>query len=245
MQINQEASSDDQYTTIKFSVKDTGIGIKETNYKKIFKSFAQEDNSTSRKFGGTGLGLAISKQLLQLMNSELQFVSNYGKGSDFYFIVKFKKVNHLNDDNALFSNVISHDLKDSQGTIKNKKVLIVEDNKINMLIVKKLITTMISNATIIEAVDGNEAIEKCKTTKLDIILMDVQMPNKNGFDATKEIRELKDFKNVPIIAVTAGIMLEEREKCFKSGMNDYLAKPIHQPDLELILHKWLDKNKLF
>ena len=93
LELNQVDPSDDKWTTIKFSVKDTGIGIKEANNEKIFNSFVQEDNSTSRKFGGTGLGLAISNQLLKLMNSKLQLVSDYGNGSDFFFIIKFKKSN--------------------------------------------------------------------------------------------------------------------------------------------------------
>lgn len=109
-----------------------------------------------------------------------------------------------------------------------------------MLLTKKLITTLISNCTIIEAKDGNEAIEEYKKDKPDIILMDIQMPNKNGFEATNEIRKFRNAKKVPIIAVTAGIMSGDKEKCIESGMNDYLSKPILQSDLDKILHKWLD-----
>ena len=238
LELDQVDPSDDKWTTIKFSVKDTGIGIKEANNEKIFNSFVQEDNSTSRKFGGTGLGLAISNQLLKLMDSKLQLISHYGDGSNFFFTIKFKKANHQNSDDAILANIIPYDL--ISDNIKNKKVLIVEDNKINMLLTKKLITTLISNCTIIEAKDGNEAIEEYKKDKPDIILMDIQMPNKNGFEATNEIRKLRNAKKVPIIAVTAGIMSGDKEKCIESGMNDYLSKPILQSDLDKILHKWLD-----
>lgn len=238
LELDQVDPSDDKWTTIKFSVKDTGIGIKEANNEKIFNSFVQEDNSTSRKFGGTGLGLAISNQLLKLMNSKLQLISHYGDGSNFFFTIKFKKANHQNSDDAILANIIPYD--SIADNIKNKKVLIVEDNKINMLLTKKLITTLISNCTIIEAKDGNEAIEEYKKDKPDIILMDIQMPNKNGFEATNEIRKLRNAKKVPIIAVTAGIMSGDKEKCIESGMNDYLSKPILQSDLDKILHKWLD-----
>ena len=238
LELNQEDPSNEKWTTIKFSVKDTGIGIKEANNEKIFNSFVQEDNSTSRKFGGTGLGLAISNQLLKLMNSKLQLISHYGDGSNFFFTIKFKKANHQDSDDAILANIIPYD--SIADNIKNKKVLIVEDNKINMLLTKKLITTLISNCTIIEAKDGNEAIEEYKKTKPDIILMDIQMPNKNGFEATNEIRKFRNAQKVPIIAVTAGIMSGDKEKCIESGMNDYLSKPILQSDLDKILHKWLD-----
>lgn len=238
LEIHHVEPFDEKWATIKFSVKDTGIGIKEANNKKIFNSFVQEDNSTSRKFGGTGLGLAISNQLLKLMNSKLQLISHYGDGSNFFFTIKFKKANHQNSDDAILANIIPYDLITEN--IKNKKVLIVEDNKINMLLTKKLITTLISNCTIIEAKDGNEAIEEYKKDKPDIILMDIQMPNKNGFEATNEIRKFRNAKKVPIIAVTAGIMSGDKEKCIESGMDDYLSKPILQSDLNKILHKWLD-----
>ena len=125
--------------------------------------------------------------------------------------------------------------------LNNKKCLIVEDNKINMLLAKTLIKRIISNCTIIEAKDGNEAIELFKKEKPDFILMDIQMPNKNGYEATLEIRQLKDSKKIPIIALTAGIMIGDKEKCLESGMNDYLSKPIIQSELDKMLHKWLDK----
>ncbi len=121
------------------------------------------------------------------------------------------------------------------------KVLIVEDNKINMLLTKKLISTIIFNCAIFEATDGNEAIERYSQEKPDLILMDIQMPNKNGYEAVKEIRKIKDAVNTPIIALTAGIMSGEREKCIESGMNDYLPKPIIKKDLEEIITKWLKK----
>ena len=241
LDINVIDDSEKKWTTLKFSVKDTGIGIKTNNNKKIFNSFVQEDNSTNRKYGGTGLGLAISNQLLALMDSKLQLISKYGDGSDFFFEIKFRKAKAKKQ--TPFEEIVGNasETPISSEILTNKKVLIVEDNKINMLLAKTLVKKLISNCIIFEAKDGNEAIEKYKTEIPDVILMDIQMPNKNGYEATQEIRELEDVVKTPIIAITAGIMIGDKEKCLESGMDDYLSKPIIQTDLENILHKWLDK----
>nr|WP_314896113.1 PAS domain S-box protein [uncultured Flavobacterium sp.] len=242
LDIDEIYSSDKNWSNIKFSVKDTGIGIKGGNNEKIFNSFVQEDNSTNRKFGGTGLGLAISNQLLALMDSKLQLISKYGDGSDFFFDIKFKKTNHKKSIDSVLTNIINEDTIIPTETLNNKKILIVEDNKINMLLAKTLIKRIMSNCTIFEAKDGNEAVGQYKKGQPDVILMDIQMPNKNGYEATDEIRKLKDSENIPIIAITAGIMVGDKEKCLKAGMNDYLPKPIIQTDLEKMLHKWLLKK---
>jgi len=234
LEIKTGLSIEANYANLCFSVKDTGIGIQPKNQDKIFHSFVQEDNSTSRQFGGTGLGLAISNQLLALMNSKLELESTFGQGSNFYFHINLKKSN--------FQNQL--ELKqDKMTVVKNiletKKVLIVEDNKINMFLAKTLIQKIIPNCVLLEAVDGDEAIEQYKNQHPDIILMDIQMPNKNGFEATYEIRKIEQNTFTPIIALTAGIFVEEKEECLKSGMNDYITKPIIVSDLELILFKWL------
>ena len=239
--INEIVASEKNFTTLKFSVKDTGTGIKIQNNEKIFNSFVQEDNSINRKFGGTGLGLAISNQLLELMDSKLQLISKYGEGSDFFFEIKFRKPKNIKNKISEVKNNSKDEIIIAFEILNNKKCLIVEDNKINMLLAKTLIKRIISNCTIIEAKDGNEAIELFKKEKPDFILMDIQMPNKNGYEATLEIRQLKDSKKIPIIALTAGIMIGDKEKCLESGMNDYLSKPIIQSELDKMLHKWLDK----
>jgi PAS domain S-box-containing protein len=240
--ISEINSSKKNESTIKFSLKDTGIGIKTGNNKKIFNSFVQEDNSTTRKFGGTGLGLTISNQLLALMNSKLQLKSTYGVGSEFFFVIKFKKSNPKESSGTTTTNhSIENENISAIHVLKNNKILLVEDNKINMLLVKVLIKKIIPNVILFEANDGNEAIEIYKKETLDLILMDVQMPNKNGYEATAEIRKLENTNKTPIIAITAGISTGEREKCFEWGMNDYLSKPIIISDLKEILHKWLHK----
>jgi PAS domain S-box-containing protein len=241
LDINEISNSNTKWSILRFSVKDTGIGIKVNNNEKIFNSFVQEDNSTNRKFGGTGLGLAISNQLLALMDSKLQLISKYGDGSDFFFEIKFPKSKRKKNINAEELVINDNDILISKEIIGNKKVLIVEDNKINMLLAKTLVKKIISNCTIYEAKDGNEAIEQYIKEQPDAILMDIQMPNKNGYEATDEIRKLKGAENIPIIAITAGIMVGDKEKCLEAGMNDYLSKPIIQSDLENMLHKWLNK----
>ena len=239
LDIIEVPNSNIKSSVLKFSVKDTGIGIKVNNNQKIFNSFVQEDNSTNRKFGGTGLGLAISNQLLALMDSKLQLISKYGDGSDFFFEIKFKKSKHMKKSERT-TNAIEKPIVIT-GALTGKKVLIVEDNKINMLLAKTLVKKLISNCIIFEAKDGNEAVEQYIKKQPDVILMDIQMPNKNGYEATDEIRKLKDSENIPIIAITAGIMIGDKEKCLEAGMNDYLLKPIIQVDLEKMLHKWLHK----
>nr|WP_315190846.1 response regulator [uncultured Flavobacterium sp.] len=237
LDISQVLSSKNR-TTLYFSVKDTGIGIKKSNQEKIFQSFIQEDLTTTRKYGGTGLGLAISNQLLGLMKSKLHLISEYSHGSDFNFSVVFRKSHLKRTTEVLNPNQVVNK-EDLTKKFNNAIVLIVEDNRINMLLAKKLIKKILPDSIIFEAIDGKEAIEKFKKENPDVILMDIQMPKKNGYEATAEIRKLKNSGNIPIIALTAGTMSEDKEKCFKSGMNDYLSKPINQYDLEKVLRQWV------
>ncbi len=225
--------------TIQFSVKDTGIGIKDYNQEEIFLSFVQEDSSTSRKYGGTGLGLAISNRLLGLMNSRLKLISKFGEGSNFYFEVEFKTSKKTIKDVDSFSNANAK-INESQITFLNPtKILIVEDNAINMLLAKTLVKKLVPNGTIYEAINGVEAIEQYEKNKLDLILMDVQMPIKNGYDASSAIRTLEKNNRIPIIALTAGILLGEKEKCLEVGMDDFISKPIIQNELQTVFKKWI------
>jgi PAS domain S-box-containing protein len=239
LRVSKVDSQDDLISTIYFSVKDTGIGIKKQNQEKIFHSFVQEDLSTTRKFGGTGLGLAISNQLLELMDSKLLLKSKYGKGSNFHFTIDFKKSDKIEETVIPVLHKIDPNKEPIKEYLNHTKILIVEDNRINMLLAKKLVNKIIPNCIIFEATNGKEAIKLYKKEKLDIILMDIQMPKKNGFETTVEIRKLDRSGAPPIIALTAGILIEEKEKCLKSGMNDYISKPINITDLETVLHKWV------
>ncbi|MEC4005827.1 PAS domain S-box protein [Flavobacterium sp. SUN052] len=227
--------------TIRFSVKDTGIGIKKDFQKQIFNAFSQGDNSTTRKFGGTGLGLSISNQLLSLMGSKLNLESDINKGSDFFFDVALKTSNeNIKEEIEKIEVVIKERNQINYGQ-ENFKILIVEDNKINMLLAKTLVKQIIPNVTIFEAINGKEGIEKFKILQPDLILMDVQMPIMNGYEATQEIRKIKKGEHIPIIALTAGTVVGEKEKCLEVGMNDYASKPIIKEALETIISKWINK----
>jgi CheY-like chemotaxis protein len=224
---------------ILFSVKDTGIGIKKDFQEEIFSAFSQGDNSTTRKFGGTGLGLTISNQLLSLMDSKLILESEYGKGSEFSFEVNLKTSNENTKDEIENIEVFFNKRERADYGHENYKILIVEDNKINMLLAKTLVKQIIPNGTIYEARDGKEGVDKFIMLKPDLILMDVQMPVMNGYEATKEIRSLKNGEHIPIIALTAGTVIGEKEKCIEVGMNDYASKPILKEVLENTINKWI------
>lgn len=238
----QEQTADSS-NKIRFSVIDSGIGIHDSNRSKIFNAFSQEDNSTTRKFGGTGLGLSISNQLLELMGSYLCLESRINIGSTFYFDLDLNKnKNNIEDiikkeDPTI--NTIKNELK-SIDRFKKLKVLIAEDNKINMLLLKTIIKNTISDANIFEVTNGKDAYEQVESINPDIIFMDIQMPIMNGYEAAKAIRNTLLGKNIPIIAVTAGTEKEEKNNCLKAGMNDYISKPIIKGTIEETIYKWIN-----
>ncbi|MFV5699122.1 PAS domain S-box protein [Flavobacterium sp. ZT3R17] len=223
---------------IRFAVTDTGIGILEENQKKIFQAFSQEDSSTTRKFGGTGLGLTISNQLLGLMDSQLQLESIINTGSTFYFDLDLE----ISDQTSEKEIEVLIDNKESPvKTNKNNKkikIMIVEDNKVNMLLLKTIIKNLYSDVIISEVFNGKDAVDQFETLNPDIIFMDIQMPIMNGYEATNEIRNLKAGEKIPIIAITAGTEKDEKDKCINAGMNDYISKPIIKGIIEETLSKW-------
>lgn len=242
LDISVEEKINDNQTKIRFAVIDTGIGILEQNQKKIFKAFSQEDSSTTKKFGGTGLGLTISNKLLNLMDSRLKLKSEIGKGSCFYFDLDLKTNNQkleIKTAEQLTVNVENFNFFKENPIFKDAKILLVEDNKINMLLLKTIIKNTIPEAKIFEAANGLEAITQFETILPDIIFMDIQMPIMNGYEATEEIRKLTSGKNVPIIAITAGAEKEEKSKCLEIDMNDYISKPIVKGVVEKTLAKWI------
>jgi PAS domain S-box-containing protein len=234
--------NDDFTNRIRFAVIDSGIGILEKNMLKIFKAFSQEDDSTTKKFGGTGLGLTISNKLLGLMGSQLDLSSEIGVGTCFYFDLDLKTTNESENQTQLTSKAehISNEIiLKTDAKYKNLKIMVVEDNKINMLLLKTIIKNIVPEVDIYEIPNGEEATLKFEKINPDIIFMDIQMPVMNGYEATKVIRKLQIGKNIPIIAVTAGTEKEEREKCIKTGMNDYISKPIAIGIIEETLIKWI------
>lgn len=382
VEVLKSNTEQDGATHFRFSVRDTGMGILPKNQQKIFEAFAQEDASTTRKYGGTGLGLTISNKLLALMNSSLQLISEINKGSTFFFDISFRSQkgdplqweylenihNILIVDDNLINRTILKDMlamkeiaseqaenglialeklrggnrfdvilmdyhmpeMDGIETIRNirkninlqaseqpiillysssddesiniackelevhqrlvkpikikqlydslsrlsrkvsteeivaplipvKKlpnwvndiekdivVLIAEDNMVNMFLAKTIITGILPNAKIVEATDGKLAVEKFKEVNPSIVFIDVQMPELNGYEATSAIRFFENnVGRVPIIALTAGIVKGEKEKCLLAGMDDYISKPVLKDSIEKALNKWLlIKNKI-
>jgi PAS domain S-box-containing protein len=208
----------------KFSVTDTGIGIAEENLAVIFDSFQQAQSSTKRKYGGTGLGLAIVKSLVQLQGGNIYVESEESKGTSFTFTLGFKKDNTKFEQQETNSETVT--------SLKGIKFLLVEDNDMNQFYVQELFREK-WDVEIDCANDGEVAIDKVTKKDYDIILMDVQMPNMDGFQATRYIRkEMPASKSqVPILGITANASIQDRKNCIAAGMNDYLTKPIKEKEL--------------
>lgn len=369
----EELSSAEDISTVRFSVRDTGIGIAPDKQDKIFKAFSQEDSSTTKKYGGTGLGLTISNKLLALMGSKLQLDSAPGKGSLFYFDITFKtekgepieweniesiktvlvvddndnnrtilsqmlllkniktteakngfealqllasgikydvilidyhmpymdgletikkiresfyqsaeeqpivllysssdderiikncedlKVNHrlikpvkMQDvyntlsrlhkkDAELQQNIVASDIIENEDEVT---ILLAEDNEVNLMLARTIIRRSVPNVTLIEAKNGREALDQFKIKVPDLIFMDVQMPEMNGYQATMSIREIEaEGHHTPIIALTAGNVKSEREKCIEAGMDDFVVKPVVEKTIAVVLDKWLRFNQ--
>jgi PAS domain S-box-containing protein len=214
---------------LEFKVIDTGIGIAKEKQETIFESFMQESAETSVKYGGTGLGLAICKRILKLQNSDLEVVSEPGKGSTFSFTLSFKISNRLS--------TYTPDLIQTQPTYKplHLKILVAEDNKMNVLILKKFLQMWKVDYTL--AYNGEEVIEIYNKKDFDLILMDLQMPVMNGYEATKVIRGFsdKDKANIPIVALTAFAQADIKAKIQKYRMNGFMSKPFNPIELYNLL----------
>ena len=217
--------------TLRFSVKDTGIGIPEDKLITIFDRFTQAEASTTRRFGGTGLGLNIVKQLVELLNGDIQVKSKLGRGSEFYFSLDFKKV-----DSSIVETIKENNKKKSLG---NLSILLCEDNILNQRLASNVIKKFGFQLDI--ANNGQEGIDLLLKSRYDLVLMDLQMPVKDGYQTTIYIRnELK--LDIPIIAMTAHSLIGEQQKCFDIGMNAYVAKPFKQEDLLNEIHAVIEKK---
>lgn len=222
--------------TISFSVKDTGIGIQKENLQSIFEAFAQESVTTTRQYGGTGLGLAIVKRLLELQGVNMYVESKPDVGSEFSFNMEFPVP--TDEIETKRTKIIEPQLPNLQndqqvaGTFSSTRVLIAEDNPVNVMLMKKLLSKWDLTPTFAE--NGARAVELVQYGNFDIILMDLQMPVLNGFEAAVEIRKMPDTKksSIPIIALTASALFDIREQVFNSGMNDYVSKPFKPDELK-------------
>jgi signal transduction histidine kinase/CheY-like chemotaxis protein len=231
--------------TVGFSVKDTGIGIKKENLETIFEPFTQESVTTTRQYGGTGLGLAIVKRLLELQSIQMYVSSNVGEGSEFSFNMEFPVSTEVipqpkerpaapqQQQSQQQQQPVVAEIEDPGSSLR---VLIAEDNPVNVMLMKKLFSKWKIVPTIAE--NGERAVEIVQYGNFDIILMDLQMPVMNGFDASMEIRKMADpaKSNIPIIALTASALFDIRDQVTNAGMNDYVAKPFKPDELMEKIH---------
>ena len=202
-----------------FSVTDTGIGIDKDEIRAVFDEFKQANQSIRSKYGGTGLGLSISKKLLHLMGAEIKLESSIGEGSRFYFELSVKKGKPLKDEESYGDTMGFTPYKGP-----SKSVLVVEDNKLNVKYLTRLLEKW--NIDFVVKSNGQEAVDYCTNNYPDLILMDLQMPILDGFEATKIIRKMSNVNaTVPIIALTASTFLSKKQMAEEVGMTDFLSKP--------------------
>lgn len=220
---------------LQFCVSDTGIGLSTEQIDHLFQPFTQADSSTSRKFGGTGLGLAICKRLVEMMDGDIWVESKPDKGSDFKFTAKFgigKESGETKADSDAFPN--------AHLNLVNKYILLVEDNPFNQQVAKELLENIGVKVTV--ANNGQEALQELAKRPYDIVLMDVQMPVMDGYEATRNIRATPDISTQCVIAMTANAMPEDRQRCLSAGMDDFITKPITPEHLYQVLSKWVTAN---
>ncbi|WP_339135012.1 MAG: cache domain-containing protein [Candidatus Electrothrix sp. GW3-4] len=222
---------------IQFTVSDTGIGIAQEKIALLFESFTQADNSTARKYGGTGLGLTICKRLVSLMGGKLSVESEVGRGSSFSFSLSFA-LNGLEKENEGTSG--TSETAAAMTAIRYARILLVEDNMINQQVAQEILAK--ANLHVETVCNGKEAVEAVAARDFDAVLMDIQMPVMDGYEATKAIRQDLGKTDLPILAMTAHAVSEERDKCFQIGMNDHIAKPINRNNLFLALSKWVGET---
>ncbi len=216
------------HATILFEVRDSGIGISDTHQGFIFESFSQVSSSSTREFGGTGLGLSITRRLLELQGSKISVESELGKGSRFYFELELQ----LSDDGEVALQEAKPKMEEA---FLGKTILLAEDNYVNTLVVRKFLTKWGAELDLAE--NGLEAVKMAAAKKYDLILMDLQMPVMDGYTASGEIRKLYPY--LPIIAITASVLMDAQSKITSAGMNDYITKPFVPEDFFDKLRKYL------
>ncbi|MES2284958.1 MAG: PAS domain S-box protein [Bacteroidota bacterium] len=230
----KKTEEDDFSYKLKFIVQDTGIGIPADKTELIFDRFSQANTETTRKFGGTGLGLSIAKNLVELLGGEIKLNSELGKGSEFSFEIRYEKV----DKSVLEPLQKAVVVKKNLGSVK---ILLCEDNVLNQRLAGKILTKFGFDFEIAE--NGKIGLEKLKQGKFDLVLMDLQMPEMDGYQTTIAIRKELKF-TIPIVAMTAHSLVGEKEKCIEIGMNDYVGKPFTQDDLYNKISSNLIEKKL-
>ncbi|GAO36930.1 chemotaxis protein CheY [Sulfuricella sp. T08] len=226
---------------LRFSVCDTGIGLSGTQVERLFQPFTQADSSTTRKYGGTGLGLAICKQLVELMGGEISVSSVEGQGSTFVFTIQAGVASSRSEVQPLAQAGASSDTVAFQQSLQGVRVLLVEDNSLNRLMAAEFLERRGASLTL--AGHGGEAVERVKGETFDAVLMDLHMPVMDGLEAARLIRELPQGKALPIVAMTAAVLQEDRDRCAAVGMEDFIAKPVDPEDMIRVLLKWVKTGR--
>jgi len=234
--VHVSVQNDEKDPNIRFDVEDTGIGIPHNKQEAIFDSFGQADGSTTRKFGGTGLGLTITKELAKLLGGSISLTSEPGKGSTFSLIIPAGVDIESQSLIAELERDTSNNERTKMSDIKlSGKILVAEDDKVNQMVIQAMLKKAGFQVTM--ANDGREAVEKACSESFDIILMDINMPNMNGCEATRALRK-KGF-TLPILALTASVLKSELDECIEAGCDEHLCKPIDRPKLFETLEKYL------
>ncbi len=243
LRVSAEAEEADA-VALRFEVSDTGIGIAREDQKRLFHAFSQADGSATRRYGGTGLGLAISKQLATMMGGEIGVDSDPGRGSTFWFRLRLEKQpGQVLPATVDLSAASCPEKPADAGAASPCRVLVAEDNPVNRKVMLYMLQKIGVAATIVG--NGKEALEALAKSRYDLLLMDCQMPEMDGFEATAALRRREraaHAERMPIVAMTANAMQGDRDKCLAAGMDDYLTKPLARDDLEAALKKWLPRQ---
>ncbi|MGE5758372.1 MAG: ATP-binding protein [Sideroxydans sp.] len=243
VRVELEKESGDQ-VTLRFTVKDTGIGMSKKEIDNLFRPFTQADPSITRKFGGTGLGLTISKRLVEMMGGGIRVESAPGSGSKFTFTANFHKAGTSGWDSAVtgkfrIAGAQFNPVLVSQ--FRGARMLLVEDDRINQQVAREMLETYGIEVTLAE--NGEEAIARLKEGQFDGVLMDMQMPVMDGVSTTREIRKDPQYAGLPIIALTANVMVRDQNEILAAGMNDHIGKPIDPDRLVATLAKWVHPSR--
>ena len=221
---------------VRLEVADTGIGIAAETQARLFSRFTQADASTTRRFGGTGLGLAITRHLVELMGGEIGVDSELGHGAVFWceFELPLMVI-------PAAGTTVPVAAAEPAVAPSTRRVLIVDDNAVNRLVAARMLGKL--GCEVVEAVNGREAVARAASADLALILMDCQMPELDGYDATQQIRRAETARHVPIVAMTANAMEGDRDRCLLAGMDDYIAKPVTVGGLTRMLEHWTNPER--
>jgi CheY-like chemotaxis protein/anti-sigma regulatory factor (Ser/Thr protein kinase) len=228
LRVRAQPGAGDGRVRIRFAVSDTGIGMNDSVRARLFQPFSQGDGSTTRRYGGTGLGLFICKRLVALMGGHFEVESAPERGSTFAFSVEL----------GVAAPASSPRLTPLPPSQRAGRVLVAEDNAVNQLLIEHMLASM--GLTAVLVANGREAVEAVRQGGFDAVLMDCHMPELDGFEATRAIRELEaDGRHIPVVACSAGVTADEQARCLDAGMDDFLSKPVDRARLAAALARWL------